>query len=300
MTGISTSAHTAKPTSPFLPYLALAIGVVGMGFSAVFVKWANVPGPVSGFYRMIIATVFMALPFASQVQKRRPLSARHVWLAVLAGLLFALDLAAWNTGVLITSATNATLLGNTAPIWVSLGAMILFKEKLRPAFWGGLALAMTGAFAILGGDFIAHPVLGFGDLLSLLAGLFYGAFFLAAERARQGLNSLITWWIAAASSTVALLIVAILFDNPLWGFSLKTYLSLAALAFITQIGGYLLVNYALGHLPASIVSPTLLAQPVFTALFAVPLLGEAITPLQIISGVAVLSGIYIVHRQKQR
>ena len=41
----------------------------------------------------------------------------------LAGLFFAGDLATWNTAILIGSASNATLFGNTSPLWVGIGAM---------------------------------------------------------------------------------------------------------------------------------------------------------------------------------
>jgi drug/metabolite transporter (DMT)-like permease len=105
--------------------------------------------------------------------------------------------------------------------------------------------------------------------------------------------------VAAVSSAVALLAFSLILQQPLWGYSLTTYLSLIALALVTQVGGYISINYALGHLPASVVSPTLLGQPVLTALLAVPLLGEALTAAQIVGGLAVLAGIAIVHRAKE-
>jgi len=290
-----TNSRTDHSATQLLPYLALVFGIIGLGFSAIFVKWANAPGGVSGFYRMAIAAAAMVIPFALQARRRAPLSRRHLWFAALAGLFFAGDLAAWNTGVLITNAANATLFGNTSPFWVSLGALILFKEELRPRFWAGLALAMLGAVVILGGDFLTHPTLGMGDLLSLLAGAFYGGFFLATQRAREGLSALVSWWLSAITSAVALLAYSLLLGQPLWGYTAVTYWSLIGLALITQVGGYISINYALGHLPASIVSPTLLGQPVFTALLAVPLLGEALSLVQITGGLMILFGIRIVH-----
>jgi len=38
-----------------LPYLALAAGIMALGFSAIFVRWAAAPGPVMGFYRIGLA-----------------------------------------------------------------------------------------------------------------------------------------------------------------------------------------------------------------------------------------------------
>jgi drug/metabolite transporter (DMT)-like permease len=60
------------------------------------------------------------------------------------------------------------------------------------------------------------------------------------------------------------------------------------------------INYALGYLPASIVSPTLLGQPVVTAILAGPLLGEDLSAWQILGGLAVLIGVYLVHHSRRR
>ena len=111
-----------EPHRPhLLPILALAGAVVALGFSAIFVKWSGAPGPVSGFYRVAVAAAVMALPFLGERRRSGPLSRRHAVYAVGAGLFFAGDLAAWNTSLNYTSATNATLLGNSAPLWVALG-----------------------------------------------------------------------------------------------------------------------------------------------------------------------------------
>ncbi|MDQ3928056.1 MAG: DMT family transporter, partial [Chloroflexota bacterium] len=75
------------------------------------------------------------------------------------------------------------------------------------------------------------------------------------------------------------------------------YLSLVALALISHVLGWLAINYALGHLPASLTAVTLLLQPVMTALLAVPLLGEGLSLYQAGGGVLVLLGIYIVVRR---
>jgi drug/metabolite transporter (DMT)-like permease len=304
---ISSSSHHRVNA---FPYLALILGLASIGLSAIFVKWANAPGAVSGFYRMAIATIVMTIPFAISLRReitnyelripnsKLPLTTYHVLLAIIAGLFFAGDLATWNTAVLIGNAANATLFGNTAPVWVSFGALILFKEKLRPAFWVGLLFAMLGAGVILGGDFLQHPQIGIGDLLGLLAGFFYGMFFLATERARDQLSSLVSWWISAAVCALALLALSIAFKQPLTGYPIETWINLVILAIVVQVIGWLLLNYALGHLPASIVAPTLLMQPVLTAIFGVPLLGQPLGIAQVIGGALVLVGIFVVHRAK--
>ena len=66
------------------------------------------------------------------------------------------------------------------------------------------------------------------------------------------------------------------------------------LGLISQLGAYLGLAYALGHLPATVTSVGLLAQVPLTALLAVPLLGEPITTSYLIGGALVLAGIYVV------
>ncbi len=290
----------------YLPYLALVFGTLGLGLSPMFVRWAGAPGPVAGFYRVSIAAVVMALPVWARTRRAaggqplyRVLSRRHLLLAALAGVFFSGDLATWNTSVMMTSAANATLLGNTAPIWVSLVALLVFKEKLGRVFWAGLGLALAGAVVILGGDFLTRPTLGLGDLLAMLAGVFYGMFLLTTQRAREGLNSMLTWWVAACFSGLSLLIITRLLQQPLTGYSSIGYLSMIAAALVSQVVGYLAISYALGYLPASIVSPTLLGQPVLSALLAVPLLNESIGWAQVAGGVLVLAGIWLINRPRE-
>jgi drug/metabolite transporter (DMT)-like permease len=283
-----------------LPYLALAIGILVLGFSAIFVRWANAPGPVVAFYRLGIATAFLT-PFFLYRHRRKPLSLPgRVWLIpVVAGCLTAMDHTIWNTSLHATSAANATLLNNAAPVWVALFAWLVFHERLSARFWAGLVLTLGGALGVLGSDFLRHPALGWGDSLAILSSLFYAGYFLATQRGRQHLDTLSYIWMVGVCSTLVLLLVCLGLGLPLSGYPANTYLALLGAALISQLGGYLSVGYALGHLPASTVSPTMIGQPVMTAVLALPLLGEALRPAQIFGGGVVLFGILLVHLSRQ-
>jgi drug/metabolite transporter (DMT)-like permease len=283
----------------FSAYLALGVGILSLSFSAIFVRWANAPGIVTSFYRMAIATALLAWPFYRRVKATGSLSRRGLRFAVLGGLFFTGDLALWATGVVLSGATNPTLLANTAPLWVGLGALVLFRERLKTMFWAGLLLAMTGAVVILGLDSLRAVSFGVGTSFGLLAGIFYGGYFLITQRGRETLDSLTYFWPAAVTSTLGLLILSLALRQPLSGYTASTYLNFVALGLVTQVFGYLAINHALGYLPASIVSPTMLGQPVVTAILAGPLLSEALSPWQVLGGLTVLAGVYVVHRSQQ-
>ncbi|MDR5695487.1 MAG: DMT family transporter [Armatimonadota bacterium] len=280
-------------------YLALAVAILCLGFSAIFVRLARAPGIVTSFYRMAVAVILMAGPFYRRFRRNGGLPRSGLQLAIIGGLFFAGDLALWATGVVMAGATNPTLLANTAPLWVGLGAMVFFREKLNATFWSGLLLALGGATLVLGLDTLRAATFGLGSLLGLLAAFFYGAYFLITQRGRETLDSLTYFWPSAVSASFALLVLSLVLRQPLVGYRTFTYLNFLAIGVVSQVLGYLAINYAIGHLPASLVSPTMLGQPVITALLAVPLLGEALTPGQILGGLAVLIGVSIVHRSRQ-
>jgi len=217
---------------------------------------------------------------------------------MLGGLLFACDIGFWATGVMMSGATNPTLVANVAPVWVGLGAMLLFREKLNRMFWSGLLLSLFGAAVVLGLNSMQGYMLGLGTFLGLAASFFYALYYLVTQRGRETLDPLSYSWISAAVSAILLIVLTIRLGQPLTGYPVRSYLSFLAAGVITQILGYLGINYALGHVPASLVAPTLLAQPVATALLAGPLLGERLEPIQVLGGLGVVAGVFLVHRSE--
>jgi drug/metabolite transporter (DMT)-like permease len=278
---------------------ALLLGILSLGMSGILVRWAEAPGTVTSFYRMSISATLLAGPFLRRVRREDP-SARGVLIAILAGLFFAADLGLWASGVVMSGATIPTLMANTAPLWVGLGAMVLLRQHLKIRFWIGLALALAGAIVVLGQDLQGGSSLDLGSLMGLMAGFFYGGYYLVLQRGRAYLGALTSFWIAAATSALALLGVMAVLEQPLFGYSTLTYLSFLGIGLITQTFGYLAITYSLGHLPASLVAPTMLGQPVVTALLAWPLLGERLSAQQILGGLGVLGGIYLVSRGQRR
>ncbi len=280
-----------------MAYAALILGALIIGSSAIWMRLAAVPGPVSSFYRMSIGSLTLTIPFLYQKRKLN-LDKKSLLLAIFAGVFFGLDIAAWSTGVMISGATIPTLMSNLAPVWVGFGTLIFFRKKLRTNFWLGLAIALLGASSILGIDLFAGFKLDIGALYGILAAVFYGGFFLFAERSREKLDPLSFFWVSVTTSSIVLFFLTKALSQPLLGYDRQTYWIFIIMGILVQALGWFSINYAQGHLPASLVSPSLLAQPVFTAIFAILFLGESLAPLQVLGGIAVLVGVYIVHSSK--
>jgi drug/metabolite transporter (DMT)-like permease len=281
-----------------LAYITLAIGIVCIGFSAIFVKLAGVAGLASAFYRVFFAGIIV-VPWGIVHYRHRPaMSGRQVALIAAGGIVFGLELAIWNTSLLYTSAANSTLLANNASLWVGLAALLLFRERLSARYWIGLVLALVGMAILVGALSGRHFHMQFGDLLAAVASLLYAAYLLITERARAGVDTLTLMAWSLVPSILMLFLLNLATGAALTGYSHKAWLALLALGLISHMVGWLALNYSLGHLRAAPVSVSLLAQSVVTALASIPLLGESLSRHQIIGGVVVLSGIYLANQRR--
>lgn len=279
---------------------ALITGAVAIGFSAIFVRLSEVGPIATAFWRMAIAFpafwLWMQVERHQQPQQPRPATRTDfVWLAAV-GLFFAGDLITWHLSINFTSVANAVLLANLAPIFVTAGGWLFFRQRVTGAFVGGMLLAITGAAMLVGASFQLSGTRLLGDLLGLCTAVFYGGYILSVKRIRGNLSTATVMAWGAAITALLVLPVALWADGDLLPVSVYGWLVLAGLALFSHTGGQGLITFALAHLPASFSSVTLLLQPVLSALFAWLLLGESLTPWQMAGGLIVLTGIFIARR----
>lgn len=287
-------------TKPFLSYLALGVGTLSLSLSAMYVRWAQAPGTVTGFYRLFISTIIIFPFFLKRNIPEAYLTWSKILPPILGGMCMAGTFSLWNTSLFYTNVASAAMIGNISPLWVSIVAWWLLRERLQPQFWIGLVTLFLGIALIMGGNFFLYPRLGIGDLMAVGSSFFYAAYILITQWGRKRLDSLSLVWINGASACVWMLFVIVLFKQPLVGFPRQTWTVFVSAAIITQIIGYMAISYSLGNLPASVVSPSLNLQPVVTIVLAIPLLNEVPSPLQVIGSLLTLGGVYLINYAYQQ
>jgi drug/metabolite transporter (DMT)-like permease len=82
---------------------------------------------------------------------------------------------------------------------------------------------------------------------------------------------------------------------PAWG-----YIWAALLALGPQLLGHTSYNWALKYVSATLVTITLLAEPIGATLLAIPILGQVPTALRLGGGVLILGGIFVAARAEAR
>jgi len=280
---------------PWFHYILLLFGIICISWSAILVKLADVSGLGSGFYRLLFGTLGI-LPV--WLYFRKPLTDKEgIWIAVVCGILFAFDIALWNTSILLSKASVSTLLANLAPVWVGIGSLLFLREKPKKIFWIGTVISTIGVGVIVGIRSINDLSLTTGNILSIIASVFYGAYLLTVRKGRVGLDTFTFTTISMLSSTVVLGIICLVSGTQLTNYTSNSWMYLVILGLIPQVVGWLSINQALGHIKPTVASVSLLSQSVFTAIFAYPILGETLTISELSGALLVLTGIYLVNKR---
>lgn len=286
-------------------FVALIAGAAAIAFAPIFVRLSELGPTATAFYRLCLALPLLWLWAGGQGRgggqgTGRPTSLGDAFHLVLAGLFFAADLGVWHWSIYFTSVANATLLANFAPILVTLGAWVLFGERVTGTFLLALGLG-TGGIVVLMGDSVElgrrHLL---GDGLGVLTAVFYGAYILSVSRLRRRLSTATVMAWSGTVTCVALLPAALFSGESLLATTLYGWGVLLALAWFSHAGGQGLIAYALAHLPAAFSSLSLLLQPFIAALLAWVLLAEPLRPMQAAGGAIVVVAIALARLGSRR
>lgn len=282
-------------------YIFLILGAILIAFSPVLIKDTGAPGTISVFYRLFFGTLTLIIPFSlSRIKSNESLNSKGVAFAIIAGFFLAIDMSLWATGIMVSNAAMPTLVGNLSPLWVGIGAFLFFKERQTSKFWFGLIIALTGVTFLIIQDLFQPNGIFKGLILGLFAGMFYASFMLLAQLGRKYLNTISFLFISSFATTVFIGLLILIQDLEFVGYSSKAWILFIIMGVAIQAGGWFLINFAQGYLPASLVSPTLLMQPVLAGFIAYVMLGEELTIWQILGGFVVIVGIYTVHFAKKK
>jgi drug/metabolite transporter (DMT)-like permease len=186
---------------------------------------------------------------------------------------------------------------STNPLFVAAASILLLKEKVRAGTLAGIGVAIAGGVVVgladagQGGSVTAR-----GDILALLGAVSASGYLLVGRQLRARMSLSLYVGIAYVVAAAALLSVVGLTGLPLTGFPPRGWLWVLLLAAGPQLVGHTSYNYALKYVSATLVTVTLLAEPIGATLLAIPLLSQVPTLPRIIGGACILAGIVLAAR----
>ncbi len=276
------------------PYIAVAIGVISVSTSAIFVRLADAPSSMIANYRLLLAVIIMLPLVLLKYRDEFKRIEKRDWMAsIAAGVFLALHFILWFESLNLTSVASSTVLVTTQPIFAFLGGYLFFKEKFTSGAVISLIIAFTGSVIISWGDFQISGMALFGNFLALLGAIAITGYFLFGQNVRKRLSLITYSFLVYAISAVTLIVYNVVLDVPFTGYSQSTWIYFLALAIIPTFFGHTLFNWALKWLNASTITMGILFEPVGASVLAYFVLGEMITWSQFLGGTIVIFGLML-------
>ncbi|BAU10198.1 hypothetical protein LEP3755_06780 [Leptolyngbya sp. NIES-3755] len=273
--------------------IVLTIGILSVSTAAILIRLAtNVSGTSGVGFSLVLAASRLSIAALFLVPTWRsfqPASRNAIKFAIGAGISLAVHFATWISSLSYTSIAASTTLVTTNPLWVALLSWFWFREKPTRATFLGIGIAMVGGILIGLDDTSqdgSNPLLGNGlAIVGAWAASLY--LLLGREAQRQGLDVKSYVTVAYSTAAITLFPLPFLFGSPYLGYPLLTYVYIALMAVFPQLIGHTSFNWAMRHLPPTIVTLIILLEPVGSTIFAIAFFQE-IPGTQIIIGALVL------------
>jgi drug/metabolite transporter (DMT)-like permease len=274
-------------------FAALIVSNLFLAMGPWMVRLADVGPVAAGFWRLALAIPLLLL-FA-RVSAKGPLWPGWGLAAMIAvgGLFFAADLAAWHEGIVRTKLANATLFGNASSFVFAIYGFFLVRRLPGAVQAGALLLAIVGAALLMGSSYELSPEHFRGDLLALLAGIFYFFYLVVVDRARQTMAPMPVLALATIAGTLPLLAFSLLLgERVLPG----DWWPVILLSLGSQVIGQGLLVYSMGHLSPVVVALGLLTQPAVTALVGWLAYNERFGLTDAIGALMICIGLVLIRR----
>ncbi len=269
-------------------------------FSFVWFKIANVfYKPITiVFLRLVIAVALLSLfLWVTGAMKRTRIEREDKKYFLLLGFLEPfLYFLGESFGLTYVSSTAGSVLISTIPVFATIGAWLLYRERLRLINYAGILLSFTGVLVfILNSDgtlsfnirgimlmmLAVFSAVGYNLTLRHLAGRYNPVFIVNV----QNIIGLVLF--------LPIFLIADLSDFLQVPHSVESMTPVVLLAVFASCGAFILFAYSVRHLGVTRSNVFSNCIPVFTAVFAWILLKEVLTLQNIAGMVIVIAGLFL-------
>jgi drug/metabolite transporter (DMT)-like permease len=211
--------------------------------------------------------------------------------AIGSGVFLTIHFATWITSLKYTTVANSVLLVTTSAIFVTIGSVVFYHVRPSRTLLAGVLITMFGAMITA----TRIPDTGnsslYGNFLALCGAVSAAGYLLLGRQLRSRMDTLSYVTIVYSSTAVFLVIMTLVIDDPLTGYSNNIYLLLFLIALIPQVIGHTSYNWSLKHFSAETVAVVTLGEPVGASVLAYFLLDEHISSMQFLGGLLILAGV---------
>ena len=279
--------------NPAKNFFILLLGAGLIGLAPLFVRWSELSPSWILFYRMFLALPFLALIniYFNKQQAFKLRNGKSLLFAMIAAFAFATDMSAWHWSIQYTSIANSTIIVNTAPIYVVILGIFLFKESVSGRFLVSFVSTYVGVFGLVYFSSTKTDGALFGDALALMAAFMYAIYLLIISRLGKESSINIIFYTTLFTCLFSL-IPALIESRDFLPASKIEIINLFAMAILCQVGGQFFITYSMPKITASFGSVGLLMQPIVATIFGALIFLEYLNFTQLCFVILALVGIY--------
>ncbi len=287
----------------FAYFLIVAASVI-WGTMGIFAKLAFEYGidPVTlTALRILISSTTMLVPVSIFRRKLLRLERKDMPQLLILGLFaVAFQRIVYFYAVDLTTATIAAVLFYTYPVFVTVYATLLLKERITLFIVSAVALTFLGVVLVVKAYestwiSINLPGLVFG----LLAAMLFALYFLMTKRLRNNYTNWTLLLYGDGIGALALTPVICFSISEIASYTQHLWLLIFTIALFPSLMAYLLFSYALKYVEPSKGSILSVIEPLSAAFFSTIILGEKFEPIQIIGVALVLTGIVLLFQKRK-
>ncbi|MGY1617200.1 DMT family transporter [Geodermatophilus sp. SYSU D00691] len=196
-------------------------------------------------------------------------------------------------------ASLLALLFYSYPLLVTLGAVLLGRDRLTPGRAAALAAATGGTLLVLlgAGGLRFDPL---GVAMAVGTAVTYTVYILVADTVVHRMPPVVLSALVMAGASLALAGKALLTGGVDLGFAAAGWLWLACIAVVSTVVAMLAFFAGLRRTGAATAAILSTFEPVVTAALAAVVLGEFLTPVQLLGGLLVLSSVAVLQLRAGR
>ncbi|SCY82881.1 DMT family transporter [Alkaliphilus peptidifermentans] len=284
--------------------IAILFTIFFWGISASSNKIAlrEVPPATLALMRFVIASLFLAI-INLKVNSGVKINSVDRKRIVLCGLIgVSVYFIFENYGLRLISASNSTILLASIPLFTVAIEAIIYKKPIGYKKMIGVCLSLIGVILVIGNSISVNTNLQeiTGSLLIIGAALSW-AIYSILNKPLEGKYPTIVLTLKQGIYGAVFLTPFALFERGQWqSISLISWINILYLALFCSALCYFLYLYALKHLGASQTNVYINLMPFIGVIAAFVLLGERLYLLQLLGGIVILSGIFIVNNSRDK
>lgn len=297
------------PPSATQLWLLVALSTVSWSFGPICIRFAlqhDVPPALIASGRMVVGALFFTPyvwhKYAGQIKE---MPARSRLLAIFAGAVFGFNITLNAASLEHISVIIGQALIATIPVWVAIMEVAMLKVQLSRSVWLGVFVALAGALLISWATSGEAPPLEGGNpslglVMALISACSASLYIIIGRKVRGSVSFVPYIWLVYTSGAIATVFIIASSGTPVLGYEWQGYAWVVLLAVLAQIIGHGVLNFVLKYLSPTTLTVTAQTVPVLSVLWALLILNETPTIIQVIGSLVLVIGVAIVLRAQNR